>query len=89
MPDLRRLVAIAHDRTDHLPHDTPMQDLFNRAADRAEQVIDAPLGVAIAGVLAMEAEHLRVARWDSPLGRSEMPIALALTVLDLAQEAQS
>lgn len=87
MPDLKRLLDVAHYRTHgQLPHNTPMQDLLNRAADRAEQVIDAPLGTAVAEVLAMEAEHLRAAGWDSPLSGSKMLTALALVVLDLAQE---
>lgn len=86
MPDLQRLVGIAHDRTNHLPHNTPMQALFNRAADAAEHHIDGDLGVAVAGVLALEAESLRVARWDSPLGRSSSTIFLALAVLDIASE---
>ncbi|MGH3480522.1 MAG: hypothetical protein ACRDQD_27280 [Nocardioidaceae bacterium] len=87
MPDLQRLLAIAHDRTDRLPHNTPMRDVFGRAAEAAERHIDGDLGAAVAGVLAMEAEHLRVARWNSPLGRSKVLTALALAVLDLAQEA--
>lgn len=86
MPDLQRLLTIAHDRVEHLPHNTPMQALLNRAADHAERHIGGDLGVAVAGVLAMEAEHLRAARWDSPLGRSKVLTALALAVLDLAAE---
>jgi hypothetical protein len=87
LTDLQRLLDIAHERTHHLPAKTPLRDLYQRAAHHAERCIDGALGIAIAGVLVMEAERLRVAHWDSPLGQSKVMLSLALATLDLNGEA--
>ena len=62
---------------------TPAADLYDRAAVLAEHRLPAPLGVAVAGVLAMAAHERRVAELGGCLGASKVMLALALAVLEL------
>lgn len=79
--ELARLVALAHDRTDHLSASTSLRDLYAAAVTVAQTEIGGDLGDAIAGLFAMEIERLRLIRWNSVLGQSKVLLSLALAVL--------
>lgn len=80
--DLIRLVGLAHDATQHLPDTTSAVQLYLDAARAAEARFPGPIGVAVAGVLAIAAETRRVNRLGGNLGEHRTTIALALAVLD-------
>ena len=80
-PDLVRLVTVAHHATEHLAHDVQAVELYHAAALAAERQIPAPLGAAVAGVLAIAAELRRVTRLRGNLGEHRTMLALALAVI--------
>lgn len=79
--DLRRLVTVAHDRTEHLGSDVSAVLLYEEAARAAERLPE-PLGSAIAGVLAIAAVERRSSGLRGCLGESRTMLSLALAVLD-------
>lgn len=82
--ELSRLVGLAHDATAHIGFRTSAVQLYLDGSRAAERVIPGPLGVAIAGVLAMAAEERRAARIGGIMGERNTTLALALAVLELA-----
>lgn len=80
-PDLIRLITAAHHATEDLAHDVQAVELYRAAALAAESQIPGPLGLAVAGVLAIAAEHRRVQRLRGNLGEHRTTLALALAVL--------
>lgn len=88
MPDprtaqLRRLLNHAHDTAGDIGYAEDAAALYQDATDVAEQRIPGPLGVAVAGVLAMAAEHRRASGARGALGADLTMLALARRVLEL------
>lgn len=87
MPDdttarLHRLLGEAHDAARGINLTTDAGELYRDAAAVAEQRIAGPLGVAVAGVLAMAAEHRRASGMRGALGADLTMLALATRVLE-------
>jgi ribosomal protein S12 methylthiotransferase accessory factor YcaO len=83
---LVRLAGLTHDTTRHVSHRTSVLQLYREASDVAEQRLPGPLGVAVAAVLATAAEHRRLSGVGGSLGADQSTMALALAVLEIAQQ---
>jgi hypothetical protein len=81
--ELARLVGLAHDATKHIASEVSAVQLYLDAAAVAEQRIPGPLGVAVAGVLAIAAESRRIRRLSGSLGEHRPTLALAVAVLEI------
>lgn len=81
-PDLGRLVDAAHAATRIVDSRISARQLYDEAAAVAEQRIPGPLGTAVAGVLAIAAEHRRVSGLRGSLGEHKTTLALAIAVLE-------
>lgn len=83
---LARLLGLAHDVTQHIDSQVSAVQLYRDAAAVAEQRIPGPLGVAVAGVLAVAAESRRVSGLRGILGERETTLSLAVAVLELVPD---
>lgn len=79
-PELSRLPTIAHEATEHVAHNVDAAQLFEEGARAAERLPE-PLGVAVAGVLALAAYERRLTGLRGSLGASKTTMALALAAL--------
>lgn len=86
-PQLLRLLAAAHDTAGGIALAVDAAALYQAAATAAEQRIPGPLGVAVAGVLAMAAEHRRASGMRGALGANLSMLALAQRVLEHPPDA--
>ncbi len=79
-PELTRRLAGAHEATRHVAYNVDAVQLFTEGARAAEHLPE-PLGVAVAGVLAMAAYERSLTGRQGSLGASEPTMALALAAL--------
>lgn len=82
-PDLVRLLDAAHHATKGMDSSVQAIELYRAAALVAERLVPAPIGVAVAGVLAIAAEHRRASGMRGNLGADKTMLALACAVLAL------
>lgn len=78
---LRRLVAIAYDRTEHMNDDVSAFHLLADASHAALRIPE-PLGSAIAAVLALAAAKREARAYDGLVTESRGLLALALVALE-------
>lgn len=81
--ELARLVGLAHDATKHIAPQVSAVQLYRDAVAVAEQCIPGPLGVAVAGVLAIAAESRLISGLNGSLGEHKSTLALAVAVLEI------
>lgn len=82
--ELSRLLTLAHDAVAHIGFRTDAVQLYLDGSRAAERVIPGPLGVAIAGVLALAAQERCAARIGGVMGERSTTLALAVAVLERA-----
>lgn len=86
--ELARLVGLAHDATKHIASEVSAVQLYRDAAAVAEQRLPGPLGVAVAGVLAIAAETRRVRGLNGILGEHHTMLSLAVAVLEILPDEE-
>lgn len=87
--ELARLTGLAHDAVQHIASSVSAVKLYRDAAAVAEQRILGPLGVAVAGVLAIAAESRRVRGLNGILGEHETMLSLAVAVLEFLPDDEA
>lgn len=76
-PDLLRFLDAADAATQQVGSEVQAVELYKAAALAAEQHVPVPLGLAVAGVLAIAAEKRRVSGLHGNLGEHRTTLALS------------